>query len=179
MHDFLPRQSGRIQLRRLSAADLTPFQAYRTDIEVGRYQGWSVMSSAEAQAFLSEMAGAPLFLPDLWCQLAIADGLSGRLIGDIGVCVRSTEPCAEIGFTLAPASQGQGLGTEAVGAALELIFALTLVARVIATTDARNLPSVQLLKRVGMQLQQSIQTTFRGEPCIELVFEARNATLAA
>ena len=42
-------------LRRLGVGDLAAFQAYRLDPELGRYQGWSPMSPAEATDFLSAM----------------------------------------------------------------------------------------------------------------------------
>jgi hypothetical protein len=44
-------------LRRLATADLAAFQAYRTDAALGRYQGWSPMTDAEARAFLEERRG--------------------------------------------------------------------------------------------------------------------------
>ncbi|MGB8338912.1 MAG: GNAT family N-acetyltransferase [Burkholderiales bacterium] len=174
MPDPLPRHSGRTLLRRLSISDLSQFQAYRTDPEVGRYQGWSAISSADADAFLSKMAVATLFQPDQWFQLGIADSRTNRLIGDIGVCVRSgRERIAEIGFTLAPSWQRQGLGTEAVGEAVAMIFEYARADYVIAITDTRNLPSIGLLKKVGMSLKETVESTFRGEPCTEHIFEIR------
>jgi RimJ/RimL family protein N-acetyltransferase len=46
--DGLPRGGGNCLLRRLSAEDLLLFQAYRSDPEVGRYQGWEPMDDAVA-----------------------------------------------------------------------------------------------------------------------------------
>lgn len=45
-------------LRRLSTSDLEEFQVYRSDSNVGRFQGWSEMSSTDAVTFLSEMSAA-------------------------------------------------------------------------------------------------------------------------
>ena len=137
------------------------------------------MSSADAQEFLAEMAVAPLFQPDEWFQLAIADSRTDLLIGDIGVCVRTgDERSAEIGFTLAPRSQRQGLGTEAVRQTLALLFEFAQVDTVVAITDTRNMPCVQLLIRAGMRLKEIVESTFRGEPCAEYVFEARRHRVA-
>ena len=170
----LPRRGERTSLRRLSTSDLPRFQAYRADREVGRYQGWSAMSPADAQELLAVMAVAPLFQPDQWLQLAIADSRTNHLIGDIGVCVRTGyERYAEIGFTLAPGFQRQGLGTEAVRQALVLLFEFAQVDYIVAITDTRNLPSIELLKRAGMRLKETVESTFRGEPCREHVFELR------
>jgi RimJ/RimL family protein N-acetyltransferase len=164
----------------LAASDLEPFQAYRTDPEIGRYQGWTPMSSTDAQAFLLEMATVRLFQPDRWFQIAIAHLQTNQLIGDIGICVHSDdENFAEIGFSLDYAWQKQGLGAEAVTEALVWIFEHTQVTYVIATTDARNLPSVRLLKRVGMALRETKPAIFRGETCTEHVFEVRRSDFSA
>jgi RimJ/RimL family protein N-acetyltransferase len=172
--DPLPRRGDRVVLRRLRADDLQPFHAYRSSAEVGRYQGWTPMSVAEAESFLREMHSAAGFRPDEWFQVAIADPLTDRLIGDIGVCLRTEDaPVAEIGFTLDPGSQGKGLAAAAVREIVALLFQATAVARVIAITDARNQPSVRLLQRAGMLLDRSVESIFRGEPCIELVFVLR------
>jgi len=146
------------------------------DPEVGRYQGWSALSTEKAEEFLAEMAVAPLFVPGEWVQLAIAESRTNHLIGDIGVCVRTGhERSAEIGFTLAPESQGKGLATEAVRETIAMLFEFAGVESVVGITDTRNLPSIELLKRVGMRLRETMESTFRGEPCTEHVFEARRS----
>ena len=154
-------------LRRLAASDLRAFQAYRGDPDVGRYQGWLPMTDAEAGVFLEHMAAAEPFVPGAWFQFGIADRNSSVLIGDIGVCVAPDGEHAEIGFTLQAASQGRGLGFEAVRAVVDLLLDRVKVPRVVAITDARNLPSIRLLERVGMRRVETASTSFRGEPCIE------------
>lgn len=164
----LPQAAGRVMLRRLATSDLERFQAYRADPEAGRYQGWQPMTEAAAVQFLDGMHTAAFPVAEEWFQLGIADGETGVLIGDIGVCVRADpEPHAEIGFTLAAAAQGNGLATEAVRALTQWLFASTTVRRVIAITDARNLPSIRLLERIGMRLEATEPAIFRGEPCHE------------
>jgi hypothetical protein len=93
-------------LRRLRRSGLGAFQAYRSIPELGRYQGWSPMSEAEALAFLVEMEGTALFQPGRWVQLGIADPSTKVLLGDIGVRLSEDSQTAEVGFTLAPLAQG-------------------------------------------------------------------------
>lgn len=172
--DPLPRQGPRISLRRLRVADLEPFQAYRGDPSVGRFQGWSPMSASEATAFLSDMSNAAFGKDGTWFQIGIAERSTDRLIGDLGVCLhRAEDRYAEIGFTLAAESQGQGLAAEAVREALALLFEQTDIVRVIAITDTRNDASIRLLQRVGMTLSETVSAVFRGEPCEEHVFVLR------
>ena len=52
-----PATGATIALRRLEPADLRTFQTYRSDVEVGRYQGWSPMTDAAAIAFIASSRG--------------------------------------------------------------------------------------------------------------------------
>ena len=167
---LLPRPLPGGCLRRLRQADLGAFQAYRSIPELGRYQGWSPMSDAEALAFLSEMESSPFFQPGQWVQLGIADASCDVLLGDIGVHLSADGRTGEIGFTLAPAAQGRGLATAAVRESLELLFTATGVERVLGITDARNQPSVRLLERLGFVWCETREVIFRGEECRELVY---------
>lgn len=167
---WLPRKAGHVALRRLRVEDLAAFQIYRQDPDVGRYQGWSSMPESEALAFLNAMATAPLLEPGTWVQLAIARAEDDLLVGDLGLFVAEDGTFAEIGFTITPAAQGRGYGSAAVAEAIRLLFEQTRVGRVIGITDARNVPSVRLLERVGMRCVESRETVFKGEPCTEWVY---------
>ena len=163
----LPLAGDRVVLRRFAATDLQDFQRYRHDPEVGQYQGWTPMDDADARRFIETMAAAPLFVRGEWVQVAIAERATGGLVGDIGLHLDAGGTEAEIGFSMDPAAQGRGLATEAVRMALAILFANTDVARVVATTDSRNAPSIRLLERLGMQRVRTVAATFRGEPCTE------------
>jgi len=163
----LPRRGSRTVLRRLAAGDLDAFQAYRHDAEVQRYQGWQPLQDSDALAFIEEMATAPLFRRGQWVQIGIADTRDGALIGDIGICISADGGSAEIGFTIGPRSQGRGLGTEAVGQVIRLLFECTAAARIVGVTDSRNSASIRLLERVGMRRVATRHTVFNAEPCIE------------
>ncbi|HQR12194.1 MAG TPA: GNAT family N-acetyltransferase [Casimicrobiaceae bacterium] len=167
----LPRATDRLLLRRFAAGDVARFQSYRRDPVVGRYQGWSAMEDDEARAFIAAMSSAPIGVPGEWVQIAVADLSTGALAGDIGLCVRD-EPggTAEVGFTMAPASQGRGLATEAVREAFTLLFGGTDIERVECITDARNAPSIRLLERIGMRLHHTREVEFKGEACTERVY---------
>ncbi|HIP79102.1 MAG TPA: N-acetyltransferase [Kiloniellaceae bacterium] len=166
----LPSAYKRIVLRRLRPGDLAAFQSYRCDPAVARYQGWQAMTDAEARTFLADVNTAALLQPGRWSQIAIALASDDSLIGDIGLCVAEDGREAEIGFTLALRAQGQGLAREAVTAALRLVFAQTAVERIVGVTDTRNLPSLRLMERLGMEKIRTQQVVFQGGPCSEDVF---------
>jgi RimJ/RimL family protein N-acetyltransferase len=155
--------------------DHAAFQAYRSLPELGRYQGWSLMSDAEAVEFIEEVHRAPLFTPGQWVQLAIAEPESDALVGDVGLYLSEDGTSGEVGFTLRPTAQGRGVAGRAVREAVQLLFAATSVTSILGITDERNLPSIHLLERIGFKFVQSRQVVFRGEPCTERVYAlARN-----
>src|SRR5215471_13547290 len=149
-------------LRRLRRSDLGAFQAYRSIPELGRYQGWSPMSEAEALVFLVEMEATALFQPGQWVQLGIADPRTELILGDIGLRLSEDSQTGEVGFTLAPSAQGRGVASAAVHEALQLLFTATPVLRVLGITDARNTRSIRLLERLGFECQETRKAVYRG-----------------
>jgi RimJ/RimL family protein N-acetyltransferase len=156
-----------VTLRRLRQDDLPRLRAYRSDPDVGRYQGWEPMTDAEARAMIAEMAAAPCPVPGGWVQIAIADAGTDALLGDIGLHVSDSGEEAELGITVAPHAQGRGLAEEAARALIAGLRLHTTVRRLVGITDARNLPSARLLERLGMTFEGEEETIFRGEPCRE------------
>ena len=173
--EFLPRIAGPIVLRRLAPSDLAAFQAYRGDPLLAQYQGWSATTDAAALSFLQTMHAASLLQPGAWCQVGIALRDDPELIGDIGLLLAEDGRRAEIGFTLRRAAHGRGLAAAAVRAAMGLVFEQTGALRVEGITDARNLPSIRLLERVGMRWTGTHDTVFKGEPCTEYTYAIARA----
>lgn len=168
---FLPRCSQRVCLRRMRSSDLEDFQAYRLDPEVADLQGWSATSDEQALQFLKEMAVAPLFLPDQWFQIGIADPASDGLLGDMGLCLSKDGKELEFGISLNRAMQGQGFASAALLLANALVFERSTATRIVAITDLRNVSAQALLTRCGFSEIERIHTMFRDKPCIEIVYE--------
>ena len=148
-------ETERLILRPFRPGDLAEFVAYRSDPDVARYQSWdSTYSTAEAESFLDAQRGLVLGQPGEWLQLAIVDRETSALHGDCAVRVVADQPAtAEIGVTLAPASQGRGLATEALTALLTELFERLGIHRVFAETDDRNLATHRLLERLGFRCE--------------------------
>lgn len=169
---MLPIRHDGICLRRLTARDLDPFLAYRTDPEVARYQSWEQMDRDRAHQFLVAVGEMGLLQPDQWTQIGVALAKSDSLIGDIGIFIAADAAEAELGITLARSAWGQGLATLAFQAAIQLVFAQTPVRQIRAWADTRNAPSVRLLQRVGMRWSHQETTPQPGAkaPLIEEAF---------
>jgi RimJ/RimL family protein N-acetyltransferase len=174
----LPFTTDRLRLRRLREDDLPHFQAYRTDPDVGRWQGWTAMSDDDASRFLRDMHAQAWCPPGTWFQLAIASRHSDQLLGDMGVCLDAAGHTADLGFTLCQGAQGQGLASEAVNALVPLLFDHTPARRVRAIADVRNTASVALLERNGFKCYATLATTFHDEPCEEHFFVRHRDTRA-
>lgn len=142
-------ETTRVALRRFRLTDVATFAAYRSDPDVARYQTWTApVPLAAAAAAVRGFAEADPNEPG-WFQYAVELRGTGELVGDIGVDLHENRMQAQIGFTLAPAFQGLGLATEAVGGLLDVLFDERGLHRVSAECDARNEASARLLLRLG------------------------------
>jgi RimJ/RimL family protein N-acetyltransferase len=157
----------RLRLRPFQADDLEAFVAYRSEPEVARYQSWDgAYSMADAESFLGSQQGLAFGRPGEWLQLAIVDRVTGAVCGDCAVRVADDRPAtAEIGVTLAPASQGKGVATEALTAVVAELFERHDMHRVFAEADDRNVPVLRLLERLGFRCEARLVEAdwFKGE----------------
>jgi RimJ/RimL family protein N-acetyltransferase len=108
--------------------------------------------------FIERTAAVDLGTPGAWSELGLrlrsstTDERPGPLVGDAGVHFPADTPHqVEVGITLAPAHQGEGLATEALMAVLDHLFREGGVHRVFGSVDPRNAPSIALLERLGMR----------------------------
>jgi RimJ/RimL family protein N-acetyltransferase len=145
-------KTSRLLLRHLQLEDTEAVLSYRMDPEVARYQSWEPQSIEEVSAFIRTQQAVKINTPGTWFQLAITRVDNGQVIGDLGLHFpEGDERQSEIGFTLAPAYQGQGYASEAVRAVLTYLFETLKKHRVFASADPRNLSSIKLMQRVGMR----------------------------
>jgi RimJ/RimL family protein N-acetyltransferase len=157
----------RLVLRPLQVDDAPAFAAYRSDPDVARYQSWdTTYSPTEAERLVALQERVALGDPGAWLQLAAVDRVSGALCGDCAVRVASDQPAtAEVGVTFAPATQGRGLATEALGAVVTRLFEQYGVHRVFAQADDRNVRVHRLLERLGFRCEGRLVEAdwFKGE----------------
>jgi RimJ/RimL family protein N-acetyltransferase len=143
--------TDRLVLRAMAAADAPALAAYRDDPETARHQEWALPYTADVAArFVAEQATATWPPVDDWYQIAVEH--EGELIGDVGVWRSRDGADAIIGYTLAPGHRGQGYAVEAVGAVVDILFALG-VHRITATLDPANHPSAAVVERLGFRYE--------------------------
>lgn len=171
---FTSFAAERVVLRRFAPADLDAFVAYRSRPEVARYQSWDApYPRAAGERFFSELASGHPDTPGEWYQFAVVLGQTGELVGDCAAQPRASDPRqVEIGFTIAPAHQGNGYATQAVRGLLGYLFWQRHKHRVSASCDPRNTASVRVLERLGMRREGHLResTWAKGEWTDDLLY---------
>jgi len=163
----------RLRARGFTSDDVDVFVGYRADPDVARYQSWSDYTREQGEALVASMQGLEPGVPGEWLQIALEPATGGPIVGDLALHVDADEPRqAEVGFTLAPAEQGRGYGTEALTGLLDWAFPTLGLHRVVAVTDARNGPAAALLERLGFRREAHYveNVFFKGAWGSELLF---------
>lgn len=168
-----PEPSGfstrRLNLRRCTPEDADAVFAYRKRGDVAKYLRNGIWSRAKTEDELSTYARAPFKALDDELVLLAEDRETSVVVGEVGL-VWKKHGTAEIGYVFHPEYGGRGFATEAVQSLI--IWAIHELGfnKVIARTDAANLSSIALCRRVGLHVTgESISTDGRDQ--IELLFE--------
>ncbi|MGX9462043.1 GNAT family N-acetyltransferase [Shewanella sp. A14] len=138
--------SGSLIIRPFTLDDLSAFTAYRADPSVARYQSWTDYHYQDALSLFNSINYHDFAKAGQWYQLAISDQ-HALLMGDLAVHFIDDNQ-VEVGFTVAPAFQGQGIAAKAFTRLLQYLFVELSRHRVIAQTDFLNLACTALLEKL-------------------------------
>lgn len=168
-----PISTDRLLLRPLTAEDVDDVLAYQSLPEVCRYVPAQPRNREQVVQWL-EGASARDRLTEPGQALSLGvQLLDGQLVGDVMIHWGSAEHRnGEIGYVFNPAYAGRGYATEATRALLELGFEGLGLHRITARTDARNVPSHRVLRRLGMRPEAYLVENewFKGEWSDEIDF---------
>lgn len=96
-----------------------------------------------------------------FCYFAVDDLESGRLIGFIGLLNQTYEaeftPCVDIGWRLDKVFWNKGYATEGAKKCLEYAFFDLGLEKIIATAPQVNLPSINVMEKLGMSRKLEFQ----------------------
>ncbi|GAA2612084.1 GNAT family protein [Dactylosporangium fulvum] len=146
-----PLRTERLVLRPFAEDDLADLHALTGDPEVVRYLYWEVHDEEQTREGLRRRTSqGELTEEGQWLVLAM--DLDAKVIGQVVLKWTSVEHRqGELGFVLHPAYQGKGYAREASEAVLRLGFEDLGLHRIIGACDTRNVPSWQLMSRLGMR----------------------------
>ncbi|MFN2519152.1 MAG: GNAT family N-acetyltransferase [Jatrophihabitantaceae bacterium] len=169
-----PIATDRLLLRPLLATDAPAMHAYKSRADVCRFLPHDVLSLEQvAERIDTQYARTSLEDEGQSLTLAVTDGASGTLLGDVILFWHSRKHRAgEVGYVFHPDHAGHGYATEAAAAMLHLGFDGLGLHRIVGRMDARNAASARVLERLGMRREAHlVQNEFvKGEWCDEAIY---------
>jgi RimJ/RimL family protein N-acetyltransferase len=165
----LPLLTARLVIRPFEMDDLEELHAIMSRADIVRYVPWEPRDREAVSSVLAARVGGE----QEGLSLAVVLGPDGPLIGDISLFGLVPEQrIAEIGFIFHPDHHGRGLASEAVAAVVGAAFAHLGLHRIVGRCDARNVPSIRLMERIGMRMEAHLieNEYLKGEWTDELDF---------
>jgi RimJ/RimL family protein N-acetyltransferase len=170
----LPIETERLILRRYLDSDYEALLELQSHEEVTRFLLYDVRTPEQVrEALAARLADVRLDTDGQALPLAVVLRETGQQVGDVTLFLISTEHrLGEIGFVFHPRFHGHGYAAEASVELLRLGFETLGLHRIIGRLDARNTPSANLLKRLGLRQEAHfVRNEFlKGEWTDELVF---------
>ena len=150
----------RLTLRTLTEADVADVLAVFSDPLVLRYwDGPLITTQQDAMQYIERIHYG--FRRRELMQWGIADAATDAVIGTCTLTHLSvTHERAEIGFALRQTRWRQGLGSEAVSAAIDFAFREMGLHRIEADVDPRNERSLRLLDRLGFRREGHLRERY-------------------
>jgi RimJ/RimL family protein N-acetyltransferase len=153
-------RAARLTLRTITEADVAEVLAVFCDPLVLRYWDGPLMTTHhDAMQYIERIHYG--FRRRELMQWGIADVPTDAVIGTCTLTqLSATHERAEIGFALRQNRWGQGLGSEAVSAAIDFAFNELGLHRIEADVDPRNERSLQLLERLGFRREGHLRERY-------------------
>jgi len=148
-------RTNRLLLRQFRPDDVDDALAYRDDAEFSRYLPHipQPFTRRDAEAYVAGNIADP------WGQCpTFAVVFEGAEIGTVNFDVEPAHRIAMLGFAIGRAHWGRGIGAEAVRAAIAWSFDAFALAKIWATTGARNARSQRLMEKLGMRLEGRLRS---------------------
>jgi RimJ/RimL family protein N-acetyltransferase len=146
-------RTARLLLRPPRPDDVDAYLAFESDPEYAFYGSRQPIDRASMERGLARIIAAP------WEQrpeLAIV--LEGQVIGRVTLVVDRTNVTAALAYGVTRACWGRGIATEAARAVVEYGFEAFKLAKVWARADPRNVASVRVLEKLGMQREGHLRS---------------------
>lgn len=164
-------ETERLRLRRFRDSDLDAFVAYRSLPEVAILQMWDDYDLERGRKLINGCKVIEPFTAGDSFQFAVALKETDELMGDLYFKMDDAKQ-AELGYSFAPAFQGQGFAFEAAQGLLNHAFNKLDMHRIYGMTDPRNVASIKLMKHLGMTQEAHFKENlwFKGSWADDVVF---------
>lgn len=142
----------RLLIRKLTVEDVIDFYLYRSNPDVTKYQGFDVMTLAEAEVFIKQQKDVDFRELGRWAQYGILDINRNIIIGDCAIKLRAEDGrIGEIGMTISHLEQQKGYAKETLMAILAYLFNDIKLHRVVEVMDAENVAAIKLMESIGFR----------------------------
>jgi len=172
-----PRQTSRLTLREYEASDLDGLTSLYSREDVNRYLYSEPKNKDQMRSMLEAKLNRPREIIDKNVMpVAVVLRDTNRLVGDFMLrWTADQHRQGEIGGSLHPDFQGQGLAVETYAELLEIGFSDFNLHRIFGRCDGRNSASIRALEKVGLQREAHlIENEFvKGEWTDEVVLAIR------
>lgn len=142
-------ETQRLIIRDFNKEDWIDVHKYASLHKVTKFMIWGPNSEDETQMYIQEQLEKQQSVDRNDYEFAVLLKESNTLVGGCGIYIK--EHNAEIGYSFNPEYWGNGYATEASQALLLLGFEEFKVHRIFATCRPGNVPSANLLRRIGMK----------------------------
>ena len=115
-----------------------------------------VKTIAEAEAYLQEGPMASFEVNGFGLAMVVLKE-TGEGIGMCGLIKREGLSDLDIGYALLPGYMGKGYAFEIAAATVDYAKEVLGLSRLLAITDPKNVASIKLLEKLGMQFEQEVQ----------------------
>jgi RimJ/RimL family protein N-acetyltransferase len=172
-----PRQTSRLILRQFEFSDLDGLTSLYSREDVNRYLYSEPKSKDQLRSVLEAKLNRPREIIDKNVMpVAVVLRDTNRLVGDFMLrWTADQHRQGEIGGSLHPDFQGQGLAVETYAVLLEIGFGDFNLHRIFGRCDGRNSASIRALEKVGLQREAHlIENEFiKGEWTDEVILAIR------
>jgi RimJ/RimL family protein N-acetyltransferase len=166
-------KTERLLLREFVDEDWSALHDVESLPEVARYQHFEARTVEESRAYVRGAVEGAREEPRLTYDLAVVLVGEDRLIGRVGLGITDREIGeAVLWYTLHPAYWGQGYGTEAARALVDVGFRELGLHRIWADCDPRNAGSWRVLEKLGMRREGHLRENafIKGEWVDSLIY---------
>lgn len=141
-------------IRPFKKTDLKSFIDFMLNEEVTKYLNFTAQQKTEQGAIkLLEMTLNSYETDNPLFALAITDKITGIYIGSCGIAPKEEQDTYECFYVILPEYRNKGYAKEAMNALLDYAFNKLNILKIIADISSENIPSQQLAKSLGMQLE--------------------------
>ena len=164
--DFIIAETERLCIREFNIDDADAVFDYAGNAENTVFMEWGPESREEVNNYLISRLKDQITEPRTCFDFAVCLKETNLLIGSMGLFLDEKRTQAELGYIFNRKSWGKGFASEAASEILKFGFMNLDLHRIYAKCDAENLPSENVIKRIGMrkeaETKSSVYTKIRG-----------------